>query len=483
MTSHSSSNANEAASAYHTEAESSNPGRGRHALLFDAGDASKGGATGNRRWIELHRPGLEIGRRPTGDGGLPCWELSHRRASGRHARITWRGDDWFITDLGSTNGTLANGRLICETIRLCDGMFLMFGGQAAVYRLVDDHDFAALKEEETSPLGPIATSSPRMARMLGRLRRLAPSDEEIFLVGETGVGKEVYARAVHAASGRRGSFVPINCAAMPAELLESELFGYVRGAHSQAGQAKRGLIEEAQGGTLLLDEIGDMPSAAQAKLLRFIQTREFTPLGATTARRLNTRFVAATSQTVFDTTLSEVVPSVRRDLVGRLGAEPICLPPLRDRPEDLGPLLAHLLATNGAERMEIEPAAFLALWLHPWPRNVRELEKVVREARLYAAGKSQIGLQDLPQSISNQVRSVGPPMQPGEPAGTVQLTPRALEGIRRSPRPLPSRETLERLLAEHKGNVARVANVLDRQWAVVHRALRRYEIDLNRFKE
>lgn len=467
---------------FHTEAESSQPLVGRHALLIDAGDAAKGGAPGARRWIELHRPGLEIGRRPTGEEGLPCWELSHRRASGRHARINWQADNWFITDLGSTNGTLVNGRLITVPTRLTDGMFLMFGGQAAVYRAVDETDFQALKEEQASPLGPVASASPRLARMLARLRRLAPSYEEVFLVGETGVGKEVYARAVHAASGRKGPFVPINCAAVPGELIESELFGYVRGAHSQAGQAKRGLIEEAQDGTLLLDEIGDMPSAAQAKLLRLIQTRHFTPLGATTPRRLDTRFVAATSQTVFDAVLAELAPAVRSDLMGRMGAEPIRLPPLRERPEDLGPLVAHLLANAGSPGLELEPAAFLALWLHAWPRNVRELEKVVREARLYAADKGRIGLEHLPQSMSGQVRSQASPA-PTANDSVSSPTPSSLEAIRRSPRPLPSRDALEALLAEHKGNVARVAKVLDRQWAVVHRAINRYGLDPNKFKE
>lgn len=462
---------------FHTEAESSQPLVGRHALLIDAGDAAHGGQPGPRRFLELNRPGLEIGRRPNGEGGLPCWALSHRRASGRHARITWQAENWFITDLGSTNGTLVNGRLITSPTRLTDGMFLMFGGQAAVFRLVDETDYAALAEEQTAPLGPVATASPRMARMLSRLRRLAPSHEEVLLVGETGVGKEVYARAIHAASGRGGPFVPINCAAMPGELVESELFGYVRGAHSQAGQAKRGLIEEAQNGTLLLDEIGDMPSAAQAKLLRLIQTRQFTPLGATTPRRLDTRFVAATSQTVFDAVLAELAPALRSDLLGRLGAEPIRLPPLRERPEDLGPLVAHLLAESGPASMEIEPAAFLALWLYPWPRNVRELEKVVREARLYAADKGRIELSHLPQALSGQVRSSPSPAPPQAP-----LTPSSLESVRRSPRPLPARDTLEALLAEHKGNVARVAKVLDRQWAVVHRALHRYGLDPNRFK-
>ena len=466
----------------HTEAESSQPLAGRHPLIIDAGDAARAGAPGPRRWLELARPGLEIGRRPTGDGGFACWEIEHRRASGRHARIVFQADNWFINDLGSTNGTLVNGRLITLPTRLTDGMFLMFGGQAAVFRLVDDSDLAALTEERNAPLGPVASASPRMVRMLARLRRLAPSHEEVLLVGETGVGKEVYARAVHAASGRSGPFVPINCAAVPGELLESELFGYVRGAHSQAGQAKKGLIDEAQGGTLLLDEIGDMPSSAQGKLLRFIETRMYTPLGATTARRLDTRFIAATSQTMFDAVLAEMGPAVRGDLLGRLGAEPIRLPPLRERPEDLGPLIAHLLAASGGAGMEIEPAAFLALWLYGWPRNVRELEKVIREARLYATADGRIGLSHLPQSMSGHVRSVPSPMPSAPHVLGPDDSDENAEVPRRYPRPMPNKDELQALLAHHKGSVSGVARVLDRQWAVVHRTLIRYGLDPNQYR-
>ncbi|MDX2018710.1 MAG: sigma 54-interacting transcriptional regulator [Deltaproteobacteria bacterium] len=467
---------------FHTEAESSQPLTGRHALVIDAGDAANAGAPGPVRWLELARPGLEIGRRPTGEGGLHTWAVSHRRASGRHARITFQADNWFITDLGSTNGTLVNGRLITGPVRLNDGMFLMFGGQAAVFRLVDASDLAAMTEEAESPLGPVPSASPRMVRMLSRLRRLAPSHEEVLLVGETGVGKEVYARALHAASGRKGPFVPINCAAVPGELLESELFGYVRGAHSQAGQAKKGLIEEASGGTLLLDEIGDMPSAAQAKILRFIQTRQFTPLGATTSRRLDTRFVAATSQTMFDAVVAEMGPALRSDLLGRLGGEPIRLPPLRERPEDLGPLVAHLLASSGGAGMEIEPAAFLALWLYAWPRNVRELEKVIREARLYAVNDARIGLAHLPQSMSGHVRSVPSPAPPA-PAQTLDDSDDNGEAGRKLRRPMPTKDELQSLLVQHKGSVSSVARALDRQWAVVHRTLMRYGLDPNTYRD
>src|SRR5262249_54949685 len=146
------------------------------------------------------------------------------------------------------------------------------------------------------PFGPIPLLSPVMVPVLDKLRRLAVGNGEILLVGETGVGKEVYARAVHEASGRTGRFVAVNCAAIPQERVETELFGYVRGAHSQARENKTGLVEEADGGTLFLDEIGEMSPYLQAKLLRFAQDRLLTPIGGTQPRHIDARILAATNR-------------------------------------------------------------------------------------------------------------------------------------------------------------------------------------------
>src|SRR5262249_32937978 len=163
------------------------------------------------------------------------------------------------------------------------------------------------------------TASPLLAVACDRLRRLAASSSELLIVGETGVGKEVYARAVHGASGRKGRFMAINCAAIPRELVESELFGYRAGAHSTAHQAKPGLIEEAESGTLFLDEIGEMTHEAQIKLLRFLQDRELTPLGATRPRQIDVRIIAATNRTLSAAGSGKTHPGVRDDIVARLG--------------------------------------------------------------------------------------------------------------------------------------------------------------------
>jgi transcriptional regulator with PAS, ATPase and Fis domain len=381
------------------------------------------------------------------------------RASGRHARVHKTSGGFAVEDLGSKNGTWVNGRRIEDACPLRPGFWLMVGGTAAVFRLLARDEVAALVAEAATPFGPVASASPEFAVLLRKLKRLATTAQPLLLGGETGSGKEVYARAVHAHSGRPGPLLALNCAAMPGELLESELFGYAKGAHSQASQPKPGLIERAQGGTLFLDEIADMPALAQAKLLRFLQDREYMPLGSTVVRRADVRIVAASSQ--LDRPGKD---GLREDLRGRLGAEPIVLPPLRHRPEDIGPLAAHFLGGSRAFTV----SAFLALQSYPWPRNVRELESTVAAAAAVAEPGEPIELSQLPVAVRETVRRA-----PDEAPGAER---------RRSPRPPPDRAELERLLQEHAGNVAQLAKVLDRQWAVVHRWIERFGLDVERHR-
>jgi two-component system NtrC family response regulator len=300
-----------------------------------------------------------------------------------------------------------------------------------------------------------------MALACDRLRRLAASEGELLIVGETGVGKEVYARAVHQASGRKGRFIAINCAAIPRELVESELFGYRQGAHSTAHQAKPGLIEEAEGGTLFLDEIGEMTPEAQTKLLRFLQDREMTPLGSTRPRRIDVRIVAATNRTGGGPA-GKGPGGLRDDIVGRLGAAPIHLPPLRSRIEDLGALCAHFL--RAAPGTKFEQPAFRALCLHGWPLNVRELEKIVNTAAVLAAGAKPIALRDLPEPIAQAI-----------------TTPVAVAG-RRSSGPSPTSGQLEELLRRYDGNVAEVSRDLGKHRAAVWRWIKKFGLGPQNFR-
>jgi DNA-binding NtrC family response regulator len=432
--------------------------------LINAGHADAGGRSEGGRLFFIS-DGLELGRRPTAPPGGGTWYIPDGRVSARHARITRQGKSLHIVDLDSRNGTFVNGRRIDGPTRLADGDVVMVGRQAAVFRWLNGEATQAIAEELRAPFGPVATVAPAMALLVRRLRVLAPSREEVLLTGETGVGKEVYAQAIHASSGRKGPFLAINCAAVPVELVESELFGFTRGAHSQATQARPGLLAQADGGTLFLDEIGDMPPGAQAKLLRFLQTRTYHALGASTPRTLDVRVLAATTRIGRD----ETGPGLRTDLAGRLGAEPLVLPALRQRLEDLGCLVAHFLEAAGGVARRLDAAAFAALLAHGWPQNIRELEKVARQAVLFAEGEEVIRVEHLPMRLRERAPSSSEAVEEA-PAG------------RRPRRPMPDRDALVQLLERYRGNVAHVARHLDRHWGVVQRALTKHRIEADAYR-
>ena len=414
-----------------------------HGVLVYIGSAAEFGAPAGQRLWTIDAP-LTIGRLPPKGN----WTIDDRRLSRQHARVSRQGSKFWLEDLGSRNGTLIDGVPSRGRTRLREGAIVFMAGHAAVFRLMSDQDISRVSDELSAPLGPVPSASGPMARSLRRLRSLAMTPLPILLTGETGVGKEVFASAVHDLSARVGKLQAINCAALPTELVESELFGYERGAHSQARERKPGLIEQAEGGTLFLDEVGDMPTGAQAKLLRFLESLEVRPLGGLRAVKLNVRTIAATSHIE----ANGEIPGLRPDLAARLAAEPVSLPPLRARVEDIGALSAYFV--RGTDPVALTPSAFLSLCLYDWPRNVRELQRVIRESRNMAVGAHAIDLEHLPPNL------------------TGRAAPARVK--RRSPRPLPTREDLSVLLTQHRGNIAEVARVLDRQWAVVFRAVERY---------
>jgi transcriptional regulator with PAS, ATPase and Fis domain len=336
---------------------------------------------------------------------------------------------------------------------------IIVGSHVLVFRVTTVAQRTAVEAELSNPLGPVATVNPAFAMVCQKLRKLAAAGEELLLTGETGVGKEVYAEAVHRASGRPGRFVAINCAAIPRELVETELFGYARGAHSQAAMAKGGIIEEAENGTLFLDEIGEMAPELQTKLLRFTQDRMLSPVGGLRARRIETRIVAATSRTAAPSQSGSL--GLRVDLAARLGAEPIRIPPLRERVEDLGALASYLL---GARKKPIELTAFQALCLYPWPGNVRELGKVMTSAEALARDSERIAIEHLPGTILSAPRIKGS------------------AGGRRKSRPPPDAAELEALIRRFQGNMMRVSRELDRKPALVYRWAKRFGLKADDFR-
>jgi transcriptional regulator with PAS, ATPase and Fis domain len=377
--------------------------------------------------------------------------------SRRHARITRvAGDAFLLQDLGSTNGTWLDGiRLTAGTShKLRHGSVFMLGGQVFVFRCMTQDELAAIREDLANPFAPVPTLAPVMAVFSRKVRRLALGKLDLLLAGETGAGKEIHAEAIHRASGRRGPFLAINCAAIPENLVESELFGFARGAHSTADRSKPGLLEKAAGGTLFLDEISEMALSAQTKLLRFLQTREIMSLGTTQSRTLDVRVVAATNRALVH---DADTPGLRPDLAARLGPAPLRLPPLRDRVEDIG-LLTEYLAR---EPLRFVPEAYLALFLHAWKGNVRELEKAVAVARVLADGCDAIDLEHLPETVAARIDV---PVQ------------------RSRRRRRPTREELVEALGRHGGDVAELARELGRQRTLVWRWLREHQLRVDDYR-
>lgn len=233
-----------------------------------------------------------------------------------------------------------------------------------------------------SRFGQIIGSSPALESVLSEVRRVAPTDSTVLVLGETGTGKELIARAIHNLSSRCGRpFVRLNCAAIPFDLLESELFGHEKGAFTGAFVQKIGRFEMAHTGTLFLDEIGDLPLALQPKLLRVLQEQEFERLGSGRTHRINVRLIAATHHDLADMVASKVF---RSDLYYRLNVFPVELPPLRERREDIAQLVLHFVEIFG-QRMgkqitEIPKQTFDAFTSYSWPGNVRELQNLIERA-------------------------------------------------------------------------------------------------------
>ena len=266
-------------------------------------------------------------------------------------------------------------------------------------------------------LGGMLSASPRMHAVFELVRCVAPTDAHVLITGENGTGKELVANAIHALSPRaNGPFIKVNCAAIPEELIESELFGHRRGAFTGAVMHHVGLFEAAQGGTLLLDEIGEMPSHLQAKLLRVLQDRQARPLGGSDTIDLNFRLICATN---CDLRAASADGHFRQDLYFRVNTVGIAVPPLRERRDDVVLLATHFLeafaAKYGKPPLTMDAAARDALLAHPWRGNVRELEHAIERAVIVARG-TRLKLEHLPDSIQHQRRSTSgvaiPPMLP-----------------------------------------------------------------------
>jgi sigma-54 dependent transcriptional regulator, acetoin dehydrogenase operon transcriptional activator AcoR len=400
--------------------------------------------------------GLVVGRAP-GPGGL---RVAHGAVSQLHARILRKEGGWALKDLGSRNGTLVNGRLQKEAaLEPLD--LLRFGDATFKFVLGDVAEYARYRIDGEGPArDPDVVGGFQVRRALAEIAHIATTPLSVLVRGETGTGKELFARAVHRLSGRRGPLVALNCAAIPANLVESELFGWKRGAFTGAERDKAGLVRAADKGTLFLDEIGDMPLEAQTKLLRVTETREVLPVGATSGEGVDVRFVCATHHD-----LESLVDAgrFRGDLLARLHGAVIRLPPLRERKEDVFALVTSFLARAGAGEAKLRPSFMAGLLQWDWPYNVRELEAAVRRAVAVARG-AELTVDHLPDAVREAMRDYG----------TVGSLPSAAAGARAA---APAPDELRALLARHDGNVAAVARELGRDRAQIHRWMRYAGID------
>jgi len=410
-------------------------------------------------------------RRVERGGGRLALGFADRWMSGDHARLRRDGDGWVLEDRGSKNGLFVNGAST-RGGPLADGDVIEVGHTFLVFRAAAPEVDGPADVSAPAPAPVLASMSPHLLDAFEKLQRVARADLPVLVLGETGTGKELVARAVHARSGRAGPFVAVNCGALAASLVESELFGFKKGAFSGAIEDRAGLVRAADGGTLLLDEIGELAPPAQAALLRVLQEREVLPIGAARAIAVDVRVVAATHR---DLAADVERGRFREDLLARLAGYAIRLPPLRERREDLGLLAAALLDRAGAPAdVAFEHLAARALFSRRWSRNVRELERSLAAAVALTGGRRPIGVADLGVAEAPTGTTPAPADSPAPPA------PLGIGGgVGKDER---RRAELHALLVQHGGNVASVARALDKAREQVSRWCKRYGLDPDHYR-
>lgn len=393
-----------------------------------------------------------------GEGGL-----DDPRVSRKHARIGLdRNGVVRIEDRGSRNGTYVNGRKL-TTPKTLNGNDVVRLGSI----LLLAQPCPAAFESRSHPV--LIGDSFALHQVLEQIEKVAARPTTVLLLGETGTGKELAARAIHDLSGRDGPFCPVNCGGMPDNLLSSELFGHVRGAFSGADRDRIGLCETASDGTLFLDEIGDASPTLQVGLLRFLQEGEVRRIGANKATKVNTRVVAATHRNLQG-------DEFRQDLYARIARAVIHLPPLRERLDDLPLLVDHFLGVY-SEGGDGPPALHWRLvhqlLRYHWPRNVRELQMFVERLAIETAG--QAGPLEMPAVLERLLESE-PEQQAAaaEPAAPVEVP------AKRKQR--PDADELRRLLAAADGNVTSLATELGVGRNTLYRWLKAAGIDVDEFR-
>ncbi|MEJ7600446.1 MAG: sigma 54-interacting transcriptional regulator [Kofleriaceae bacterium] len=375
--------------------------------------------------------------------------------STNHIAIARDGEGWLVQDLDSRNGTFLNRRKVTRE-QLRDGDLLELGRVVMRFRVLPT---SPARAATYAPVG-FATLVPSIATDLEELARIAASPLPILLLGETGTGKELIARGIHELSGRSGPLVPVNCGALSSTLLDSQLFGHIRGSFTGALRDEPGFVRSSDGGTLFLDEIGDLPAAAQAALLRVLQEREVVPVGGTRAVPIDLRIVAATHRQL---DLLAARGDFRSDLYARLSGHVHYLAPLRERREDLGVIVADLLqrgAPNHGANLRFTADAARELATSDWPLNIRQLEQsLARAVTLADDGLIHARHLAVPQRGAVEDRSAPIPIDDAA-----------------------RRDELHGLLARHKGNISEISRVMGCSRMQIHRWMQRYGFDAESFR-
>ncbi|MEZ5426059.1 MAG: sigma-54 dependent transcriptional regulator [Pyrinomonadaceae bacterium] len=322
------------------------------------------------------------------------------------------------------------------------------------------------KTRERIGLGKIIGKNPGFTAEIAKLPVIAGCDACVLITGETGTGKEIIARAIHYLSPRSGKpFVPVNCGAIPNDLVENELFGHERGAFTGAMISQKGLISEAEGGTVFLDEVDSLPLISQVKLLRFLQDKEYRSLGSVKTRKGDVRVIAASNHDLEDLLRAE---KIRSDLYYRLNVMRVALPPLRDRPEDIILLAGHFLkkytAEFGRDFRSIEPEGLLKLQNHDWRGNIRELENVIERAVLLGE-KPLIRAGDL---------LIGDGREEKSDQSFRAAKARVIESFEQN--------YLIKILETYRGNISRAARAAGKNRRAFFQLIRKYRINVEQFK-
>ena len=424
------------------------------------------GGPDNGREIVSEKEIVRVGGHNTNDLVLQ----EDRTASRHHFEIQYTERGYLLVDKESTNGTFLDGRRV-ERAYLSPGSQIRAGSSTITFAPVDEE--VTVEPDSIGQLGGMVGQSVKMRQIFGLVRKIAPMDVSVVIQGETGTGKELVARAVHENSSRKdGPLVVLDCGAIPPELIESELFGHEKGAFTNAISQRQGAFERAHGGTIFLDELGELRLDLQPKLLRVLENREVRRVGGNDVIEVNVRVIAATNR---DLVKEIQAGNFREDLYFRLSVINISLPPLRQRREDIPWILKRALAEPEVlqkyGRKRFSPEALSLLMAYAWPGNVRELMNVLSHVLTFSEGE-EILPSHLPARVQGQQKEAPVPFN--EHLSFKEAKEQLLENF--------EREYIGSVLKRCEGNISRAARESGLHRKSIERLVKKYALDARAMK-